>query len=292
MLNNHSTHDLSQTDLDRYAQDNHATFIALAARERSSQGGDTSSTQMRTIEPFEFRGRSNHDTSTVQRSDFTLSSQNELQNRSEVRSSSEACEPDHDASESDTCTENDLASLYTLEANTLGIPGLDFHRQRVVKRLTIFGNDGNCAHTCEVLLDTGSSLNLIDKKLKQRLATHCTLRKAAKARSARLADGTVRRVKTVVEIDWSFSTEFSGEVESPKKKYRHGFFSFENPPYELIVGRSVIFEFGFLCENLDICPLGLPQSEAEDAEALVLGLARQERGQYLWRIILMQTDMR
>jgi hypothetical protein len=48
----------------------------------------------------------------------------------------------------------------------------------------------------------------------------------------------------------------------------------------MIIGHHVIFEYKLLRENLEILPLGLPDSDAKQTELLVLGLGGRGKGRY------------
>jgi hypothetical protein len=187
---------------------------------------------------------------------------------------------DDESSDSDGYGDDDTATLNSIEAIDLGIPELSFHRAKVVKRVIIYSRSTNFTYPCNVLLDTGASVNVISKDLKRQLADKCGFKKRRYRKSITLGDGSVRKVKTLVEIDWGFGTDHTEPVSHKDSRYTHGFFSLKSSLHDMIIGHHVIFEYKLLRENLEILPLGLPDSDAKQTELLVLGLGGRGKGRY------------
>jgi hypothetical protein len=185
-----------------------------------------------------------------------------------------------ESSDSEDYGDDDTATLSSVEAIDLGIPELSFHRAKVVKRVTIYSRSTNFTYSCDVLLDTGASVNVISKTLKRHLADKCGFKKRRYRKGITLGDGSVRKVKTLVMIDWGFGKDHTELASHEHSRYTHGFFSLQNSPYEMIIGHHVIFEYKLLRENLEILPLGLPDSDAKQTELLVLGLGGRGKGRY------------
>lgn len=189
------------------------------------------------------------------------------------------------SSSSDDDGDSDKLSLAgdSLEAINLGIPELAFHRDKVVKRVTIFGRKNNFSYSCNALLDTGAFTNIISKSLKRQIAGKCGFRnrRSRPRRRIQLGDGSWKKVKNCMEIDWGFEADPRGPRAVESSRYTHGFFSLEDQggaPFEMIIGQHIIFEYKLLCENLEILPLGLPEKDAEATALCIFGLGKQDKG--------------
>jgi hypothetical protein len=210
----------------------------------------------------------------------------ELSDLEEKNDRPESPVPPEDRTEIDASSDSeengdDTATLNSVEAIDLGIPELSFHRAKVVKRVTIYSRSPNFTYSrsCDVLLDTGASVNVISKSLKQQLAQF-GFPKRRYRKGITLGDGSVRKVRTLMEIDWDFGKDSTEPTNHEGSRYTHGFFSLQNSPYDMIIGHHVIFEYKLLRENLEILPLGLPASDAEQTGLLVLGLKGRGKGRH------------
>ncbi|PPJ58549.1 hypothetical protein CBER1_07139 [Cercospora berteroae] len=155
----------------------------------------------------------------------------------------------------------------TFEAGAEGLAD-DPYADMVEKAVVVNMEDGH-SKQFTALLDTGATINCIAETDALLLRTETNTRKLPQPKPIKLANDEYIEVTHVMKCIWQFP--------GGTKPYTHIFHIVPGLPRSLVICRQVIFQHGFLIENIELCSLGLPKELKAAPELYVLGMAAQTK---------------
>jgi len=140
----------------------------------------------------------------------------------------------------------------------------DRHADKVKKEVHLTDDHDEC-QMLSALLDTGANCNCISEAKFASLRLGTATRRLSPPTKIRAADGEIT-VTLVVKGRWRF----------PRKArvYTHLFYVVPNLAHDVVICRDVIFDYGLLMDNPELCSLGLPDEFKNLPELYVMSMKK------------------
>lgn len=144
----------------------------------------------------------------------------------------------------------------------------DRHADKVKKEVHLTDDHDEC-QMLSALLDTGANCNCISEAKFASLRLGTATRRLSPPTKIRAADGEIT-VTLVVKGRWRF----------PRKArvYTHLFYVVPNLAHDVVICRDVIFDYGLLMDNPELCSLGLPDEFKNLPELYVMSMKKLSKG--------------
>lgn len=161
------------------------------------------------------------------------------------------------------------SASYLSGSNILTGPGKAPHTYMKI----LMQDRSGIGHKLNCLLDTGASVDCISKSQAKRLETRSTglIRRTKSPIILQAANGDMIESELLFKGTWNFVNRETG--------YTHLFHSIEGLPTDVLISRQTIFQYGFLFQNPDLLPLGLPDGVSSIPELNILSMAKTSKGQ-------------